>query len=214
MIDKQLEEYIEKHTTPEDEVLYDLNRQTHLKAIKPRMLSGHVQGVFLKMVSQMIQPKSVLEIGTYTGYSAICLADGIPSGGKLITIEQDIELEDFIKNYVRKAGKQSVIDIKIGNALEKVDELEGPFDLIFIDAEKKDYLTYYKKIKPKLAPGGFLMADNALWSGKVIEQSAGNDPETAGVKVFNEYVQHDAEVENVLLPLRDGIMVVRKLLAD
>jgi len=211
MIDKKLEEYIENHTTPEDEVLYDLNRQTHLKAIKPRMLSGHVQGVFLKMISRMVRPKSVLEIGTYTGYSAICLADGIPSGGKLITIEQDIELDDFIKNYVRKAGKQSVIDVKIGNALEKVDELEGPFDLVFIDAEKKDYLTYYKKVKPKLVKGGFILADNALWDGKVIEQDAETDPETAGVVEFNQYVQGDTEVENVLLPLRDGIMMVRKL---
>ena len=211
MIDKKLEEYIENHTTPEDEVLYDLNRQTHLKAIKPRMLSGHVQGVFLKMISRMVRPKSVLEIGTYTGYSAICLADGILSGGKLITIEQDIELEDFIKNYVRKAGKQSVIDVKIGNALEKVDELEGPFDLVFIDAEKKDYLTYYKKVKPKLVKGGFILADNALWDGKVIEQDADTDPETAGVVEFNQYVQGDTDVENVLLPLRDGIMMVRKL---
>lgn len=211
MIDKKLEEYIEQHTTPEDEVLYELNRQTHLKAIKPRMLSGHVQGIFLKMISRMIRPKRVLEIGTYTGYSAICLSEGIPEGGKLITIEQDQELEDFIRYYLRKAGKHSVIDLKIGDALNEVDSLEGPFDLVFIDAEKKDYLTYYKKIKPKLKPGGFVMADNTLWSGKVIEKNSGNDPETAGVIEFNHYVQHDTEVENILLPLRDGIMMLRKL---
>jgi len=211
MIDKKLEEYIEQHTTPEEHVLYELNRQTHLKAVKPRMLSGHVQGIFLKMISRMIRPKRVLEIGTYTGYSAICLSEGIPEGGKLITIEQDQELEDFIRYYLRKARKHSVIDLKIGDALNEIDSLEGPFDLVFIDAEKKDYLTYYKKIKPKLKPGGFIMADNALWSGKVIEQNADNDPETEGVIEFNHYVQHDTEVENLLLPLRDGIMMLRKL---
>jgi len=210
MIDKRLEEYIEQHTTSEDEVLYELNRQTHLKAIKPRMLSGHIQGAFLKMVSQMIQPQRVLEIGTYTGYSAICLAEGVCKGGKLITIEKDREMEDFITHYIHKAGKQRVIDLVIGDALKVVDELDGPFGLVFIDAEKKDYLTYYKKIKSKVKQGGYILADNALWSGKVIEKDAMNDPESAGVVAFNNYVQNDKEVENVLLPLRDGIMMLRK----
>lgn len=210
MIDKRLEEYIEQHTTSEDEVLYELNRQTHLKATKPRMLSGHIQGAFLKIISQMIQPQKVLEIGTYTGYSAICLAEGVSKGGKLITIEKDQEMEDFINHYIHKAGKQRVIDLVIGDALELVDELEGPFDLVFIDAEKKDYLTYYKKIKPKLRKGGYILADNALWSGKVIDEDAMNDPESAGVVAFNDYVQNDKDVENVLLPLRDGIMLLRK----
>lgn len=211
MIDKQLEEYIEQHTTSEDEVLYELNRQTHLKATKPRMLSGHIQGAYLKMVSHMIHPQKVLEIGTYTGYSAICLAAGIQKGGKLITLEMEPELEDFIKHYVKKAGLQSVIDLMIGDALKLTKNLEGPFDLVFIDAEKKDYLTYYKTVKPKLRRGGFILADNALWDGKVVDESAADDPETAGIVAFNNYVHTDPEVENVLLPLRDGLMLLRKL---
>ncbi|MCF8232909.1 MAG: O-methyltransferase [Bacteroidales bacterium] len=211
MIDKRIEEYIEQHTTQEDEVLYELNRQTHLKATKPRMLSGHIQGAYLKMVSHMIQPQKVLEIGTYTGYSAICLAAGLQNGGKLITLEMEPELEDFIKHYVKKAGLQSVIKLMIGDALDLTKNLEGPFDLVFIDAEKKDYLTYYKTVKPKLRSGGFILADNALWDGKVIDASELDDPETAGIVAFNNYVQNDPEVENVLLPLRDGLMLLRKL---
>ncbi|MCF8307782.1 MAG: O-methyltransferase [Bacteroidales bacterium] len=211
MIDKRLEEYIEQHTTKEDEVLYELNRQTHLKATKPRMLSGHIQGAYLKMVSHMIQPQKVLEIGTYTGYSAICLADGIRSGGKLITLEMERELEDFIKHYVKKAGLQSVIDLMIGDARDLTKNLDGPFDLVFIDAEKKDYLTYYEIVKPKLRVGGFILADNALWNGKVVDEAAADDPETAGIVAFNNHVHNDPEVENVLLPLRDGLMLLRKL---
>lgn len=211
MIDPAIEEYVEKHTTPEDDVLYELNRQTHLQATKPRMLSGHLQGAFLKMVSHMLKPRRVLEIGTYTGYSAICLSEGIPNGGELITIEQNRELEDFIRYYINKAGRQNVIDIKIGNAIEEVDELKGSFDLVFIDAEKSDYITYYKKILPKLKTGGYILADNALWYGKVVEDTPGNDAEAEGVKAFNDFVHQDPQVENVLLPLRDGIMVLRKV---
>jgi predicted O-methyltransferase YrrM len=205
-----IEKYASDHTSAELPVLAKLSRATHLRTHQPQMLSGHLQGAFLQMVSQMIKPLTILEIGTFTGYSAICLAQGLQDGGKLITIDCNPEMEDFTRPYFDEAGLNGKIKMIIGDASEIIANLHGPFDLVFIDADKENYLTYFKMIFPKVSPGGYILADNTLWYGRVIEPGAETDRETAGMIRFNKYIEQLEGVENVLLPIRDGIMITRK----
>jgi predicted O-methyltransferase YrrM len=210
MIDPKIEAYIETHTTPENEVLKVLNRQTHLRTFYPRMLSGHIQGKFLEMVVQMIQPKRVLEIGTFTGYSAIAMAQGLPDDAMIYTIEVNEEMATFIDEFVAKSGLENKIRLIIGDALEIIPTLDEVFDLVFIDADKEQYVDYYKMAKEKLRPGGFIIADNVIWSGKVLEKSGKTDKETQGIVAFNEFVKNDPDVEQVMLSIRDGLLLIRK----
>jgi len=211
MLKNTLIQFIENHTTPEDKILYALNRATHLRTFYPNMLSGRVQGKFLEMVSRMVRPEKILEIGTFTGYSAIALAKGLAHNGMLTTLEVNEEMEDFILEYIEKAGMQNKIKLLMGNALEIIPGLNDRFDLIFIDADKEQYVDYYELALPVLKPGGFILADNVLWSGKVLEDDAKSDKETMGIKAFNEHVKNDDRVEQVMLSIRDGLMLIRKV---
>lgn len=208
---KDLEEFVAKHTAKESDTLYNLNRETHLKILQPRMLSGHVQGRMLSMLSNMIKPKNILEIGTYTGYSALCFAEGMDKSGKLITIDINNELETFAKKHFKAAGFENQIEIKIGNALDIIPTLTNSFDLIFIDADKHNYSNYYDLTFNKLNKGGYFIADNVLWSGKVVTEEAKTDTDTKALVEFCKKIQEDERVENVLFPVRDGLMVIRKL---
>jgi caffeoyl-CoA O-methyltransferase len=202
--------YAEAHTSPESELLADLNRDTNAHVMFPRMLSGHLQGRLLSMLSKMIQPKKILEIGTYTGYSALCLSEGLQEGGMLHTIELNPEHEDMIHTYFRKAGAEKKITLHIGNAKKVIPTLNETFDLVFIDADKENYSSYFELVFPKLRSGGYIFADNTLWNGKVLEPVDPNDKETRGIVEFNKKMQTDSRVENVLLPVRDGLMIIRK----
>lgn len=210
MIDPKIEAYLETHTTPEIEVLKELNRQTHLRTFYPRMLSGHIQGKFLEMVCHMIQPKRVLEIGTFSGYSAIAMAKGLKDEALIYTIEVNEEMEPFILEFITKSGMENMIRLKMGNALEIIPTLDEVFDLVFIDADKEQYVEYYNLAKGKLRPGGFIIADNVIWSGKVLDKSPKTDKETQGIIAFNEFVKKDLEVEQVMLSIRDGLLLIRK----
>jgi caffeoyl-CoA O-methyltransferase len=208
-IDADIQHYSEKFTLPESLALQELSRETHAKVLMPRMLSGHLQGRLLSMFSHMIQPGRILEIGTYTGYSAICLAEGLKENGLLHTIDINEELEQMAKKYFEKAGLQNKIIIHIGNALEIIPALDEVFDLVFIDADKENYSAYYDLVFDKVRTGGFILADNVLWSGKVLEKK--KDKDTAAIHAYNQKILHDNRVENVLLPVRDGIMIARKI---
>lgn len=205
----EIEEYAATFSTKEDEVLYELNRETHLKIMLPQMLSGHIQGNFLKMMSYMVQPKRILEIGTYTGYSAICLAQGLSPGGKLYTIDINKELEDMCRKYFEKANLAVKIDYRIGDAIEIIPTINESLDLVFIDADKLNYANYYDLVIDKVKSGGFIIADNVLWSGKVCQDNM--DKDTAALHAYNQKIQEDSRVENYLVPIRDGLMVARKL---
>jgi caffeoyl-CoA O-methyltransferase len=205
-----IEKYAYDHTTAELPVLAKLSRATHLRTHLPQMLSGHLQGTFLQMISHMIRPSAILEIGTFTGYSAICLAQGLNTGGKLITLECNPEMVDFARPYFEEAGLSEKINMLTGDATELISTLEGPFDLVFIDADKENYCNYFDLVLPIVRPGGYILADNTLWYGRVIEPGAESDRETAGIVRFNEYVQQHKDVENILIPLRDGITLMRK----
>ena len=207
ILNEDLQRYAEQHTSPESDLLKKINRDTHAHVLMPRMLSGHLQGRVLSMISYMIQPQRILEIGTYTGYSALCLAEGLSPGGKLITIDINEELEKKVNDHF--ALWQDKIEYKIGNALDIVPTLNEIFDLVFIDADKSNYCKYFDLVIAKIRPGGFILADNVLWSGKVLNKNPDND--TKSIIAFNEKIQHDSRVENVLLPIRDGIMMIRKL---
>lgn len=207
---KEIDNYILRHIEPEDEVLSQLNRETHLKILGARMISGHLQGQVLTMLAKMIQPENILEIGTFTGYSAICLAKGLRDNGKLITIEIDDELEEFARSYFKKAGFQDKIIQRIGVALEIIPTLKETFDLVFMDADKQEYVAYYQEVFDKVESGGYIIADNTLWSGKVINEPAPDDFQTKGIQEFNEFIRNDNRVEKVILPLRDGVTVIRK----
>lgn len=202
--------YSNTHTSPESEVLSQLNRETHAKVLQARMLSGHLQGRFLAMISHMILPKNILEIGTYTGYSALCLAEGLQKNGKLITIDINEELEAFTRSFFEASGLASSIDFRIGNALQIIPTLPETFDLVFIDADKPNYANYYNLVIEKVRIGGFIIADNVLWSGKVANTGSKIDKDTQNMLDFNQKIHEDERVENVLLPIRDGLMVVRK----
>jgi predicted O-methyltransferase YrrM len=208
-IQPQIQKYAEDHTTSERDILKVVNRHTHAHVLMPRMLSGHMQGRILAMISHMVKPKTILEIGTYTGYSAICLAEGLQPGGKLITIDINEELENTVIGYFQTAGLSKVVDYRIGNALEIIPTLNSKFDLVFIDADKENYARYYDLIINHVPLGGYILADNVLWSGKVLDDKP--DKDTRVIKEFNRKVQADNRVENVLLPVRDGIMVMRKV---
>ena len=210
-ITQELEEYCEAHSTPEPELLYRLNRETNLKVMNPRMLSGHIQGMFLTSLVRMIQPKNVLEIGTYTGYATLCMADGLPDDGTIDTIEVDVELEDMIRKYFLQSSNKEKINLHIGDAVEVIPTLDKTYDLVFMDADKEEYIRYYELVLPKVRKGGYILADNVLWSGKVLQEVKSGDKDTPAIRQFNDYVLQDERVRNFLLPLRDGIMVIEKL---
>ncbi len=208
---QEIQDYASAYSSPEPEILKKLNRETNAKVLRARMLSGHMQGRVLSMISRMLQPRRILEIGTYTGYSAICLAEGLSRDGLLHTIDRNIELEDFTKNYIREAGMENQIVQHIGEALEVLPTIEEIFDLVFIDADKENYVNYFEMVFPRLRKGGIVIADNALWSGKVMLPESKMDSETLGVSRFNEHMQSHKGVSNLLLPFRDGLMIVEKL---
>ncbi|HYC29023.1 MAG TPA: O-methyltransferase [Chitinophagaceae bacterium] len=204
-----IEKYIEAHTSPPDEVLSSLDRHTHLHHLMPQMLSGTVQGTFLSLFCSAIQPRLILEIGTYTGYSTICMAQSMPESGKIITIDYNEEIEHTARQYFTRAGVEHKIDMRIGNAGDLVSNMsETNFDLVFIDADKSNYSAYYDLVFPKVRAGGWILADNVLWSGKVIAPNP--DEDTQGIIDFNTKVQNDNRVKNVILSIRDGIMMAQK----
>jgi caffeoyl-CoA O-methyltransferase len=209
-MEKELDKYIKEHSTPEDKVLEELYRQTHLYVVNPNMASGHIQGKFLEMLSYMIHPSRILEIGTYTGYSAICLARGLKSGGQLHTIEINDELNEMSTHYFALAGLADRVTLHTGRAQYVIPEMKYIFDLVFIDGDKREYCEYYDLVFEKVRKGGFIIADNVLWGGKVEGGEALKDPQTKGVVMFNEMVRSDPRVEKIVLPLRDGLMIIRK----
>lgn len=208
-INPQLLAYSERHTTPESDLLRNINRNTHANVMMPRMLSGHLQGRILSMISNMIRPKRILEIGTYTGYSAICLAEGLTPDGKLITIDINEELEDSVRHYFEQSGFGDRIDFRIGNATTIIAALHEKFDLVFIDADKENYSRYFDLVIDSVNLNGIILADNVLWSGKVLDEKP--DKDTRAILDFNTKVSKDSRVESVLLPVRDGIMMLRKV---
>ncbi|MDR6195886.1 class I SAM-dependent methyltransferase [Siphonobacter sp. SORGH_AS_0500] len=209
-IDQEIEAYSEAHTSPESDLLKRLNRQTHVKILHPRMLSGHFQGRMLSMISWMVRPKVVLEIGTYTGYSALCFAEGLAEGGKVITMDIKAELEPFVREFLDQSDYKNQIDYRLGNARDLIPDLDEVFDIVFIDADKPSYSTYYDLTIDRVRPGGWIIADNVLWSGKVAQANVKIDKDTQHLLDFNAKIQKDDRVENILLPIRDGLMVVRK----
>jgi predicted O-methyltransferase YrrM len=209
IVDPHIQKYSEEHTSRESPLLAKINRDTHANVLMPRMLSGALQGRLLAMISHMIRPQAILEIGTYTGYSAICLAEGLAPGGKLITIDKNEELEARVRVYLQQAGLTDRVEYLVGDARQVLPELKQNFDLVFIDADKENYGLYFDLVIDKVRPGGFLLADNVLWSGKVLD--AKQDKDTRALVTFNRKIQEDERVENVLLPVRDGITIIRKL---
>ena len=204
------EEYILSHSDIEPEYLRKVNRATHLRMINPRMISGPFQGRVLSMFCKMIQPLRILELGTFTGYSALCMAETLPENGVLHTIECDDELEDFILQNFADSEHGHKIQLHIGDAQTEIQKLDETFDLVFIDADKREYLAYYEAVLPKLKYGGFILADNTLWDGKVLKPAEQNDKQTIEIMRFNDFIANDIRVEKVLLPLRDGLTVIRK----
>lgn len=209
-IAQDLSDYCETHSSPESEILAKLNRETHLKVVSPRMLSGHLQGRFLSLISKLQQPKLVVEIGTYTGYSALCLAEGLANNGKLISIDVNEETSAFAKSFIEKTEYAGKIELVLADARAYIPTIKEPIDLVFIDADKKNYLNYYHLVIDKLNKGGLVIADNVLWSGKITMPESEMDKETLALHQFNSFVQNDERVETILLPIRDGLMVVRK----
>lgn len=209
-LSEAIEEYSQAHTSPESTLLALLNRETHAKVLQPRMLSGHVQGRLLALFSTMMRPRRVLEIGTYTGYSALCLAEGLTEDGLLITIDVNEELEDFTRSFFDKSPYKNKIDYRIANAVELIPTLPDTFDLVFIDADKLNYALYYDLVIDKVRPGGVIIADNVLWSGKVVQTDKKIDKDTQNLLDFNQKVHNDPRVSNLLLPIRDGLMIAYK----
>lgn len=207
---ESIDQYVHNHTSPESEVLAQLNRETYAKVLVPRMLSGHLQGRVLSLLSKLHRPKRVLEIGTYTGYSALCLAEGLAPDGELHTLDINEELEDFARQWFERGGVSGQIHQHIGKALDIIPTLDGPWDLVFIDADKENYVNYYDMVMPLMSKGGLILCDNVLWSGKVVDESA-TDEETEILRQLNAKIQDDPRVENVLLPIRDGLMAARVL---
>lgn len=205
-----IQQYCDAHSDEQNELLQKIDRETHTQVMMPRMLSGHFQGRVLAMLSHMIQPKCILEIGTYTGFSALCMAEGMSKDAQLITLDINEELEDRVRGYFTESPFNEMIDYRIGNALDLIPKIEESLDLVFIDADKKNYLNYYKLVFDKVRSGGYIIADNVLWSGKVVQTEKKTDKDTQAILDFNRWVQEDDRVENVLFPIRDGLMVVRK----
>ncbi|MCL6257819.1 O-methyltransferase [Aquiflexum sp. TKW24L] len=204
--------YCEEHSSCEDDLLQYIKRETYAKVLMPRMLSGHLQGKTLELLVKMLNPKTILEIGTYTGYSGICLARGLGKNGKLITLDINDELETMVRGFFEKSGLSSQIDYRLGNALEIIPTLESNFDMVFIDADKSNYIQYYNLVVERVNSGGIIIADNVLWSGKIlVEEGKKIDKDTQVILDYNRMVQNDPRVENVLLPIRDGLMLARKL---
>jgi predicted O-methyltransferase YrrM len=209
-MNRKLEQYISDHSTAEDPLLEDLFRQTHIRFVNPNMSTGHLQGKFLEMISKMINPEHILEIGTYTGYSTICLARGLKQGGRLYTIEINDELGAFAKSYFVKAGVDTLITQISGNAIDIVPELNIEFDLVFIDGDKREYCEYYRAAEKKVKSGGFILADNVLWGEKVLEKET-KDQQSLGIMQFNDMLMNEKDIEHVIVPLRDGLTLIRKL---
>jgi predicted O-methyltransferase YrrM len=208
---QDIESYILAHSDQEDPLLAELNRETHVKLLRARMVSGPLQGKILEMISKMVRPEKIIEIGTFTGYSALCLAKGLPAKGELDTIEINDELESFANKYFARSSYANQIKQHIGDASHIIPKLEGPYDLAFIDGDKRQYLSDYELVLQRMRPGGIILADNVLWSGKVVELSSPDDDYTKGIMEFNEFVKNDKRVEKVILPLRDGLTLIRKL---
>ena len=206
-IDQKLSEYCDEHTGAESDLLYQIVRETNLEVIHPRMLSGQLQGRFLSLMSKIQRPKRILEVGTYTGYSALCLAEGLAEGGELVTLEKNKELQKRAEGYFIRSEHADKIKMHIGDAAELIQEQEGYFDLVFIDADKKNYCLYLDLLLPKMSSGALLIADNVLWSGKVVQELDKKDFDTREILAFNKKVNDCSELENVLLPVRDGLMM-------
>jgi len=209
-LDPKLEQYILNHTDPEGDVLEELNRYTHVNILNPNMLSGHLQGKILELISRMVRPARILEIGTYTGYSCLCLAKGLQEGGELITIDRNDELSGVSTTWFKKAGMENRITLLTGDALALIPGIPGPFDLVYIDGEKTEYVAYYHVVFDKVTPGGYILADNVLWGGKILDPESERDESTKGILAFNEMVTKDMRVMNVLLSVRDGLMIIWK----
>ena len=211
MNEEKIEEYILSHIDNEPELLKRMTRDAHVKLLRPRMISGNVQGRLLKMLTSMLKPQNVLEIGTFTGYSALCIAEGAPDNSQIVTIEIDDEIESFIRKYLHESEYGHKIDLKIGDALELMHSYENNyFDLIFIDGNKRDYCAYYDIAFDKLQKGGFIIVDNTLWSGKVIDDKYQKDSQTKGVIEFNNRIKEDTRIDKVILPIRDGLTIIQK----
>jgi len=210
-LDPQLEEYVLAHTQDETPVLKALNRETYAKVMTPRMLAGQLQGRVLSMLSNMIRPRQILEIGTYTGYSAICLSEGLQEDGKIHTIDNNEELQEMVSRYLEEAGITGKVNLYVGDALDIIPAINETFDLVYIDADKVNYSGYYDLIFEKVRKGGFIIADNVLWSGKVLDDPQKMDEDTEAVVAYSRKVHADKRVENVIFPIRDGLMICRKL---
>lgn len=210
-IKKDIQDYAANHTSPADDLLEKIDRETNLNVLRPRMLSGHVQGRILSMIAHMIKPKHVLEIGTYTGYSALCMAEGLDKNGELITIDVNEELEPIVQQYFDESPFSSQLKYVVGDAIDVIPTIKNTFDLVFIDADKINYSNYYDLVINKMSKGGFIIADNILWSGKVTAPIKSNDKDTLALVAFNKKVHEDPRVENVLLAVRDGLMILRVL---
>jgi len=207
---EKLDNYVLAHIDPEQELLRKLNRDTYVKILRPRMLSGHLQGRILKMFVRMIRPRRVLEIGTFTGYSALCIAEGLPEGGIVYTIDVNDELEEFTGSFFEQSPYRNKIKYLLGDALTIIPTIDETFDLVFIDADKREYLQYYNAVFEKICAGGFIIADNTLWDGKVIESIDPKDEQTIGIEQFNDFAAQDERVETVIIPLRDGMTILQK----
>ncbi|MEG1660524.1 MAG: class I SAM-dependent methyltransferase [Bacteroides sp.] len=207
---ESIDNYILQHIDPESDYLKALYRDTHVRLLRPRMTSGHLQGRMLTMFVRMIQPRQILEIGTYSGYSALCLAEGLPDGGMVHTFEINDEQEDFTRPWIEGSPYADKVRFYIGDALQRMPQLGVTFDLAFIDGDKRKYLDYYELTLAHLAAGGYILADNTLWDGHVLETPSATDHQTIGIKTFNDFVARDQRVEKVILPLRDGLTIIRK----
>jgi len=205
-----INDYIEQHSSPESDLLKAINRDTNLHVLNAHMLSGHVQGRVLSMLSQMIAPTRILELGTFTGYSALCLAEGLSDGGELITLEHNDELEETIRHHFALSPFSQQITLKIGDCKQIIPTLQGEFDLVFIDADKREYCAYLDLVLPLVRPGGWILADNTLWDSHVIDPAYNKDAQTLGLRAFNDRVARDEQLDKVILPIRDGLTLIRK----
>ncbi|HIO68810.1 MAG TPA: methyltransferase domain-containing protein [Flavobacteriales bacterium] len=210
-LDEAIEAYVERYTSEESKVLKELNRETYSRVLIPRMLAGHLQGRVISMFSHMINPRQVLEIGTYTGYSALCWAEGLQDEGQVHTIDVNEELEEMAARYINKAGQTSSVVTYLGNAVDIIPSIDQTFDVVYIDADKENYSKYYDLVIDKVRTGGYIIADNVLWSGKVVEVEESQDEDTQALVSYCEKIQSDSRVINVLFPVRDGLLVARKL---